>query len=77
VFGSVARGGATADSEVNILVTINKQIVRSLFQYAGVAADLEDAVGQPVGVVDRARLRPEIRRAVLAEAIVVYYTKLH
>ena len=69
VFGSVARGEAATGSDVDILVTLDDRIVRSLLDYAGVTADLEDAVGRPVDVADRDRLRPEVAAVALAEAV--------
>jgi len=69
VFGSVARGEAGPESDVDILVTLDDQKVRSLLDYAGVAADLEDVIGRSVDLADSGRLRPEIAPLALGEAI--------
>jgi predicted nucleotidyltransferase len=69
VFGSVARGDATPDSDVDILVEIDKQIVRTLFEYAGIQTYLEDVIGRPVDMANAARLKPHVRPSALAEAV--------
>ena len=54
VFGSVARGEQDTDSDVDLLVDI--EAGRGLFDLAGLVTELEDLLGCPVNVVDRASL---------------------
>lgn len=49
VFGSYARGEATPDSDIDLLITPGK--IRSYFKFATLAADLEDAFGKKVDAV--------------------------
>jgi predicted nucleotidyltransferase len=67
IFGSVARGDADAESDVDVLVDLEPG--RSLFDLGGLLVDLEDLLGCPVDVVSSRGLRPALRERVLAEAI--------
>lgn len=66
VFGSVARGNATADSDIDLLVVENKEwslLDRIRFQQA-----LEQLLEHSVDVVTEHTLHPLIRNRVLQEA---------
>jgi predicted nucleotidyltransferase len=67
VFGSVARGDANADSDVDILIELD--LGRSLFDLGGLAADVQELLGCNVDIVSERSLRPRFRSRVLAEAI--------
>ena len=67
VFGSVARGEADEQSDIDLLVNMEKG--RSLFDLGGLLADLEDLLGCNVDVVTEDGLRDRIRNRVLKEAI--------
>jgi len=67
VFGSVARGQAVADSDVDILVEMEEG--RSLFDLGGLLMDLQDLLGCNVDVVTEKGLRSRIRSKVLREAV--------
>jgi len=67
VFGSVARGAAGADSDVDLLVDM--EAGRSLFDLGGLLVDLEDLLGCPVDVLTEEGLRERIRTRVLEEAV--------
>jgi|SRR3989344_710760 len=49
VFGSVARGEARPDSDVDILVRFNRDI--SLLEHIGMAQELEDTLQQKVDLI--------------------------
>jgi hypothetical protein len=66
VFGSVARGEAGPDSDVDFLVDAGPN--RSAFFPAGLLADLEDALGCKVDVLTENSLHWYIRDRVLKEA---------
>lgn len=66
VFGSVARGDAQAESDIDFLVDLEPG--RSLFDLGGLLMDLQDLLGCRVDVVTEAGLRPLIRRRVLRHA---------
>jgi hypothetical protein len=66
VFGSVARGEARPDSDVDLLVSFAGR--HSLLDRIAIKQDLEDLLGRPVDVVTEKSLRPAIRVRVLHEA---------
>lgn len=67
LFGSVARGEAGPESDVDILVDL--EAGRSLLDLVAIKQDLEDVLGRPVHVVTEAALSPYVREAVLREAV--------
>ena len=67
VFGSVARG--EADSESNIDLLVNMEPGRSLLDLSGLLIDLEELLGCNVDVVTEKGLRDRIRERVLREAV--------
>jgi hypothetical protein len=69
VFGSVARGEADEESDVDLLVRLAPG--RSLFDLGGLLVDLEDLLGRRVDVVTERGLRPRIRDRVLRDAVPV------
>ena len=66
VFGSVARGEARPDSDVDFLV--NMEPGRTLFDMGGLLMDLRDLLGVNVDVVTEHGLKQRIRDRVLKEA---------
>ena len=67
VFGSVARGDARPDSDLDLLVEVGPD--HSPFFPGGLVADLEELLGRRVQVVEEATLRPDVRRRILCEAV--------
>ncbi len=67
VFGSLARGDAGPNSDVDILVTLEPG--RSLLDLIALKQDLEDLLGRPVDVVTEAAVSPYIRAQVLQDAV--------
>ncbi len=67
LFGSIARGEATAESDIDVLVELEPG--RSLFDLGGLLTDLETLLGRRVDVVTPAGLRERIRERVLREAV--------
>jgi len=67
IFGSVARGEARPDSDVDFLVEIEQN--RSLLDRIALIQDLEDLLGRKVDVAKPENLRETIRAKVLREAI--------
>lgn len=66
VFGSVARGEATATSDVDFLVEMEPN--RSLLDIVGLRNDLSDLLGREVDVVTEDGLYWLLRRKILREA---------
>ena len=67
IFGSVARGKARPDRDVDFLVEI--EAGRSLLDRIGLIQDLEDLLGRKVDVAKAENLHERIRDRVLKEAI--------
>lgn len=67
VFGSVARGEARPDSDIDLLVDLAPG--RSLMDHAALILDLQRLLGCRVDVVTERGLRERVRQKVLAEAI--------
>jgi|HubBroStandDraft_6_1064221.scaffolds.fasta_scaffold200561_2 predicted nucleotidyltransferase len=68
VFGSVARGGETSASDVDLLVDF-PAAERGLFPLLTLASEIEDLIGRPVDVVAAEVLADPVRKHALAEAI--------
>jgi predicted nucleotidyltransferase len=67
VFGSVARGDADVESDIDFLVELEPG--RSLLDQGALLMDLQERLGCPVDVMTEAGLRPSVRARVLQEAL--------
>lgn len=67
IFGSVARGDSRPDSDVDFLVTIDKD--RSLLDHAALLVELEQLLGCKVDIAAEDSLRPRLKERVLKEAV--------
>ncbi len=67
VFGSVARGDADEDSDVDFLVVLHPET--SLMDHAALLVELEELLGRKVDVVPERCLRPRARARILKEAV--------
>lgn len=67
IFGSAARGDATRESDIDLLVEMEPG--RGLFEQAAMLLELQGLLGRDVDVVTVEGLRERIRERVLGEAI--------
>jgi uncharacterized protein len=67
IFGSVARGEAGAESDVDFLIELERG--RSLLDRAALILDLERLLGRRVDVANERGLKPRIREQILREAV--------
>ena len=67
VFGSVARGEESPESDIDLLVTTGPTV--SSWFPAGLILDLEQLLGRHIDVVTETGLNPLIRDEVLSEAV--------
>ena len=67
IFGSVARGEARPDSDIDFLVEMEPG--RSLFDLGGLLYELRSLLGVEVDIVTENGLRSRIREQVIHEAI--------
>ncbi len=66
IFGSVARGESTADSDIDLLVDAGERT--SPWFPAGLVEELEALLGRPVDIVTENSLHWLLRRRILKEA---------
>lgn len=66
IFGSVARGEPTLQSDVDLLVEMEKG--RSLLDLVAFGQDVEELLGCPVDVITDGGVSPYLRERIYAEA---------
>lgn len=67
VFGSVARGEETSESDVDFVVVFEPD--RSLLDHGGLLMDLQELLGCKVDVISEGGMRPRLRERVMKEAV--------
>ena|SRR5437667_2766980 len=67
IFGSVARGDATDQSDLDLIVKFEPD--RSLLDHGGLLMDLRELLQMKVDVIDEDGMRPRFRDNVLKEAL--------
>jgi uncharacterized protein len=72
VFGSVARGDARPDSDIDIMVEIDPDACLTVFDYAGLKEYIAGLFQDPVDVVNREGLKPYVRPAAIVDAIYAF-----
>ena len=72
VFGSVARGQARPESDIDILVDLDPELPISFFQYARLKLYIGGLLGGASDVVNRRKLKPLLRDNILREAVNVF-----
>jgi predicted nucleotidyltransferase len=72
LFGSYARGEATDESDVDILVRFTENNDISLFDHAGMMVDLEDLLEKKVDLVEDGYLRPFAVKSAEKDKILIY-----
>ena len=70
VFGSMARGEAKKQSDIDLIVRFSKR--KSLLSLVRLERELTEALGRKVDLLTEAALSPYIRESVLNELKVVY-----
>jgi hypothetical protein len=69
VFGSVARGEASVDSDVDILVELDPQRPIGVFEYARLKLYVNELLNGAADVVNRRTLKPLLRDSILRDAV--------
>lgn len=69
LFGSVARGDATPESDVDVLVSIRPEAELSLLGMVRIERRLQELVGAEVDLVEREMLRPPLIEQISQEML--------
>ena len=72
IFGSLARGEETSDSDVDVMIDLTPGRRPSLFDLEGLRARLEEIVGRPVDLVLTRALKQPMRDRAGSEAVTVF-----
>lgn len=67
IFGSVAKGNYSSDSDIDFLVNFEKG--RSIFDWSGLWLELEELLQHKIDVADEKSLKLRIKSEILGEAI--------
>jgi predicted nucleotidyltransferase len=67
LFGSACRNEAQPESDLDLLVEFAEPV--GLFRFLDVKAYLESILDHPVDLVTRGALKPQLREAILGEAV--------
>ena len=67
LFGSIARGEAAPESDIDLLVEFDRPV--GLFHFVRVKRFLEEQLGRQVDLVTPDALHPALRGRILAEAL--------
>ena len=69
VFGSVVRGEAGVDSDIDILIDLDPVRPMGLFAYANLKLYINELIGGMVDVVNRKTLKSLLRDTIVREAV--------
>lgn len=72
LFGSCSRGEETADSDVDILVDLDKSKPIGLFQYVNMKLDLQDLLHREVDLVETNELLPFAQESANRDKMLIY-----
>jgi predicted nucleotidyltransferase len=69
VFGSVARGEARAESDIDVLVDLDEDRPMGIFEYARMKLYIDEILEGSSDVVNRRTLKPLLRTNILHDAV--------
>lgn len=69
VFGSVARGEDTEDSDIDFMVDVDSDLHPSLYTLIGLNDELEDLLGTKVDVITTRSIPVQVRESIVSEAV--------
>jgi len=70
IFGSAVRGEMREDSDIDILVEIDRDI--SLLEFVALKLELEDVLGRKVDLVEFEAIKPRLKDRILKEQVVIF-----
>ena len=76
LFGSFARGTATDESDIDLLVTFSPDTAVGLFEFVGLQQEISQRLNRPVDLLSRQSIEmsknPTRRKAILENPMVIY-----
>ena len=72
LFGSVVRGEAQADSDIDVLIEVDPEAEFDLLDLSGVQHLIEDRLNRKADVLMKGGIRPEFEQRILREAESVF-----
>jgi predicted nucleotidyltransferase len=69
VFGSVARGEARADSDIDVLVDLDENRPMGIFEYARLKLYINEILNGSCDVVNRRTLKPLLQAGILRDTV--------
>lgn len=70
IFGSQARGEATEQSDIDVLVDFNE--TKSFFELSHVQDELQNIFGSKVDLVLRTHIKEDLKPSILKDLITIY-----
>lgn len=70
VFGSLARGQSTPESDIDMIVRFREPV--GLIEFMGIEDEIESALGRPIDLGTEASVHPLIRKNVFRDLKIVY-----
>lgn len=70
VFGSYARGDATTESDIDLIVEFPEST--SLLDHVGMEIELSELLNKKIDILSQNGISPYIKEKILEEAIVIY-----
>ena len=72
LFGSYSRGEESAGSDIDILVSFDKDTKISLFKYADIICQLEELLHRKVDLVEEGSLLPFAQESANEDKVLIY-----
>jgi len=69
VFGSVARGEASAESDIDVLVELDEHRAMGIFEYARLKLYIDGLFYRRTDVVNRRTLKPLLQASILHDSV--------
>jgi predicted nucleotidyltransferase len=69
LFGSCVRGEMSEDSDIDVLVDIDKDL--SLIDFVGIKLEIEEALGEKVDLIEYDTIKPLLRDKILNEQVII------
>ena len=72
IVGSTARGEQRTGSDIDIIIDFDPSARITIYDYVGIKDDIAGLFKQPVDVVDRRGLKPDLRQPVTRDLVYAF-----